>query len=391
MIGEKILIIEDQPTWQRHISRALKGYSLHTAPSVSEAKRMLDQALAEYAPFQVMTLDINLKAPEEYDTSGEELLQYTKQRHPYIKCVVVSGTANFEQASNYFSKFGIVGGFAKNSFDPSRFREFIDTLFYVGPYRLLQELGRGGMAVVYHAQNATGQDIALKVLRFPDNLNLDKSRWINRFRQEAQIIQGLKHDHIVTMYDYFLNDSDQPPSYIAIEYLPGPTLAQLLKKEGSLPIERVIEIGIQLFDALAYAHDHRIVHRDVKPSNLIFGENNTLKITDFGIAKIMDDSQGLTLPQEILGTFGYMPPEQVYKNSTIDHRADIYAAGVVLHEALTGSLPYNYSLFLSPPKPLPGNSLIHKNLEEIIFKALAVDPENRPQSARLVHDWLVNL
>ncbi len=390
----KVLAIEDQPTWQKQIHRALKGYELQTTPNIREAERLLDQALADDVPFQVVTLDINLQGNED-DTSGEALLGYIKEHHSYIRCVVVSGTAGVDQVSDYFSEFGVLKCFSKGNFDARRFREFIDGLFHLGAYRLVKELGRGAMGVVYQAEDTrTGAKVALKVLSPTDNLQtIEKSRWLDRFRQEAKTVQALRHQNIVTVYDCVFGQSSKEPSYIVMEYLAGPTLDEILKREGRLPVERVVQIGVQLFDALAYAHQQKTVHRDIKPSNLIFAGEGHLKVTDFGIAKVMGNRQELTLTQEVLGTFGYMPPEQLISSRQVDHRADIYAAGVVLYQALTGSLPFNsFDFSPAPPKIFAEYDLnLAPDLEKIIFQSLAADPDVRPQQAETIHNILKNL
>lgn len=387
----KVLVIEDQPTWQKQIRRALKGYELETTPDVKEAKQFLDQALAAEVPFHIVTLDISLQA-DQLDTSGEALLTYIKDKHSYLKCVVVSGTASIDQVSEYFSEFGVLKCFSKANFEAGRFREFINNLFHIGLYRLVKVLGQGAMGVVYQAQDTnTGADVALKVLKpAGDGSLLDKTRSLNRFEREAKTVQSLRHEHIVRVYDCVFGQNDKSPSFIVMEYLPGPTLDALLEEQERLPVEQVITLGRQLFDALAYAHRHKTIHRDIKPSNLIFTQAGRLKVTDFGIAKVLDESQQLTLTQEVLGTFGYMPPEQLMNTRAVDHRADIYAAGVVLYRALTGQLPYDHFDFWSSPlKSVADHGLsVQPDLEAVILQSLAVDPDDRPQNAEAVLEVL---
>jgi serine/threonine protein kinase len=387
----KVLVIEDEPTWQRQISQALIGYDLQTTPTVEEAKQYLDQARIEGTPFQVITLDISLERSKrgQFDKSGERLLNYIKSKHPNIKCVVVSGTANVDQVSDYFSKFSVLNCFSKRSFDAKRFREYIDSLFLLGKYRIIKELGRGAMGVVYSAEDTKkGVTVALKVLN-TQNQSGDKRRWLDRFRHEAKTMQSLRHTCIVTVYDYVVGDNSEEPSFIVMEYLAGPTLIDLLQSKGRLSVEQVLRIGIQLFDALAYAHGRGVIHRDIKPSNLILVGDCQLKVTDFGIAKVIDSSQHLTLTQEVLGTFGYMPTEQLHSTKMVDHRADIYAAGVVLYQALSGELPYKDFKWNIPPRPFSEIGLIvDSDLEKIILKAMAPDPEDRYQNADTVRDLL---
>ena len=388
----KVLVIEDEPTWQRQISQALQGYDLQTTSTVEEAKQYLDQARSEDIPFQVITLDISLgrSKGEQFDKSGERLLNYIKREHPNIKCVVVSGTANVDQVSDYFSKFSVLNCFSKRSFEAERFRAYIDSLFLLGKYRIIKELGRGAMGVVYSAEDTKkGITVALKVLN-TQNQSGDKKRWLDRFRHEAKTMRTLEHTNIVAVYDYAVGDNNsEEPSFIVMEYLAGSTLIDLLQSKGRLTVDQVLHIGIQLFDALAYAHERKVIHRDIKPSNLILVGDCQLKITDFGIAKVIDSSQHLTLTREVLGTFGYMPPEQLHSTKMVDHRADIYAAGVVLYQALSGELPYNDFKWNTSPRPFSEIGLIvNSDLENIILKAIAPDPDDRYQDANSVRDLL---
>lgn len=400
----RILVIEDEPSWQKTLERALKGYDIHKTVDAEEAKKALDQALVENNPFQVVTLDIRLKPGEQgqSDKSGEEILGYIKQEHRYIKCIVVSGTADVDQVSNYHRQFAILKVFSKGKFNSEDFRRFVDSIFYVGKYRKIKELGRGGMGVIYYAEDTeTGRKVALKVLKIPDLLDRlidgriirrSESDILDRFRQEAKAIQSMKHDHIVSVYEYVVTEVSKEASYIVMEYLEGPTLVQILEQKGRLPVEQVIEIGVQLCDALTYIHQQHIVHRDINPSNLIFAGDGQLKVTDFGIAKVLDSNEHLTLTLEVFGSPRYMPPEQLRSAKQVDHRADIYAAGAVLYKALTGKLPYEAELFSLRPAAFSEYGLtVPGNLEEIILCMLANDPKDRPQSAEVVRQILEDL
>ncbi len=386
----KVLVIEDEVSWQNIIQRALEGYDLQITSDAEEAKQALDQSLTDGSPFLVITLDITLEPDhkEGFDKSAERLLTYIKKYHRYVKCVVVTGTADMRQVSNYQRKYPVFlfQAFSKDTWDAEAFREVIDSIFHIGKYRKIKELGRGGGGIVYQVQDTeTKARLALKELY--NTVKLD------RFKQEAKIVQSMEHDHIVKVVDYVIDEDDNEPSYIVMEYIEGSTLNEILTKEYRLPIEEVIKVGIQLLDALDYAHSRNIVHRDINPSNLIFTGDGKLKVTDFGIAKVMDSNEQLTRTSERFGTEDYMPIEQLRSAKIVDHRADIYTAGLVLHKALTGLLPYEITTYKMLPESFTaaGLSSVPEEMEALIFKMIEDNREARPQSARAVCDILENL
>ncbi len=254
-----------------------------------------------------------------------------------------------------------------------------------GRYEVVGELGHGAMGVVFNAHDPQiDRKVALKALR-PDYVN--DEYFVQRFFKEAVAIGRLSHPNIVIVYDV---GQDQGTIYIAMEFLMGKSLSDIAK-EGKLPLQQVAEIGIQVAEALDYAHRKGVVHRDIKPANIILTEDNQVKITDFGIAHVEDPTATLqTQAGEILGTPVYMSPEQVMGHSP-DGRSDLYSLGVILYELATGQRPFKgrtmATIFraVSQDTPEPPQAVapdIPKGFSDLILKSLEKDPGNRFQTGK---------
>ncbi len=255
-------------------------------------------------------------------------------------------------------------------------------------YQIIKMLGEGGMANVYLANDTIlDRNVAVKVLR-GDLAGDDK--FVRRFQREALSASSLSHPNIVEMYDVGEDDGQY---YIVMEYVDGKTLKQVLKQRGKLSITEVMDIMLQLTDGMAHAHDAYIIHRDIKPQNIMILSNGVIKITDFGVATALNSTQ-LTQTNSVMGTVHYLPPEQAQgKGSTI--RSDIYSMGIMMYELLTGLVPYKgdnaVEIALKHLKePLPSirkiNSNIPQSVENIIIKATAKNPKNRYVDAREMHE-----
>ena len=267
----------------------------------------------------------------------------------------------------------------------------------LGKYEIIEEIGRGGFAVVYRARD-TGLDriVALKVLA--PHLTWDPA-FAQRFRREAQATARLRHPHIVTIHDV---GQDGEQLYIAMEYLPGPTLAQLLEAEGALPLERALPILEQTADALDYAHEQGVIHRDVKPSNVMVevGRRGDVQatLTDFGLVKAMETSEALTSVGTILGSPEYMAPEQADpdRRDEIGPATDRYALGVVAYHMLTGRVPFPGStpatlhshLYEPPPDPLSIHDGLPTGVALVLTKALSKALVERYPSAMAMAEAL---
>ena len=257
-------------------------------------------------------------------------------------------------------------------------------------YEVLDEIGHGGMATVYRARDSSlDRLVALKVLH-PHLKRTSEAR--ARFTREAKSVARLRHPHILEIYDYSGETSDE--TYIAAELLTGPTLKEFILEHRETPPEIAACIAVQLADALGEAHEKGIIHRDVKPENVLIHEDRCVKLTDFGIAHMVD-AHTFTATGQILGSPGHMAPEQV-ESGDCDERSDVFSLGTVLYFCATGRLPFvgrntHHLLKLlldgNYPDPLRLRPEIGAHLARIMAKALARQPEDRYQTAaELVQD-----
>jgi serine/threonine-protein kinase len=259
----------------------------------------------------------------------------------------------------------------------------------VGRYEIVSELGRGAMGVVYKAKDPTiGRTVALKTTRL-DVSGLDGGEMLRRFQNEARAAGLLSHPNIVTIYDAGQQDGN---FYIAMELIEGTTLQELMLQRHILPTEEVVHLAREICKGLDYAHAHGIIHRDVKPANIMITARGAVKIMDFGIAK---SGGSMTSTGQVLGTPNYMSPEQV-RGRPLDGRSDLFSLGVILYEMLTGEKPFvgqNVTTIIykivneTQIAPRDLDVTIHPGLSAIVARLLAKSPDERYQSgADLIHD-----
>ncbi len=253
----------------------------------------------------------------------------------------------------------------------------------LGQYEILAVLGRGGMAVVYRArQESMKRDVAVKVIK----TNLAQvGDFLDRFSREAQMVALLSHPHILKVFDYG-QQGDQV--FLVMELLTGGSLAGMIK-QGPLPLAIAARALDQIGSALDHAHRRGIIHRDLKPQNILLDEEGNTFLTDFGIAKLINDTTSLTNPNLTIGTPAYMSPEQC-EGRPLDQRADVYALGILMFELLAGQVPFNADTPLSvmymhihtpPPSLRKLRAGVPPGLETVLNKALAKNPDDRFSSA----------
>ncbi len=252
-----------------------------------------------------------------------------------------------------------------------------------GNFRITEKLGEGGMGEVFKGfDTMLEREVAIKSLRPELSSRTDV---VERFRTEAIALGRLNNSHIATVYS-FLRDADQ--WFLVLEFVRGETLDKIVARRGAMPWQEAVRLICQALDGLEHAHRLGVVHRDIKPSNMIIGPAGTLKLMDFGIARLLERAR-LTRTGHLIGTLEYMSPEQIQGRDS-DARGDIYSIGIVLYEMLTGQLPFqkesDYDLIRSqveetPLSPRMRISQIPEAIESIVLKALAKKPEDRFPSA----------
>ena len=255
-------------------------------------------------------------------------------------------------------------------------------------YELLEKIGEGGMGTVYKAKcHLLNRFVAVKILK--SELSNDEE-FVARFKREATSIARLSHPNIVNIHDV---GTENHINFIVMEYINGKTLKQLIKKNARFTSQRTLDISLQIAKALQCAHINNIIHRDIKPDNIMLTEDNIVKVMDFGIAKVTD-SITVTNSNKVMGTVHYFSPEQA-KGNFIDCRTDIYSLGIVMYEMITGQVPYNAESAISiammhihEPATAPKEIItdMPENINQVILKAMQKEPVKRYQTAKEMSD-----
>lgn len=262
---------------------------------------------------------------------------------------------------------------------------------YIQNYQVTAHLGEGGMGTVYRATDTVlGREVALKMLHTP---LINQSQFLERFRKEARILAQLLHPNITAIYNFIEQNNHH---YMVMEYVEGKNLDSLLRQHRVLSYQTIVPVFIQALEGLHHAHKKGIFHRDIKPSNLILTPDGTVKVMDFGIAR-MAGEQRMTQVNRVVGTVEFMAPELIQgKDPSV--ASDIYATAVTMYELLTGKLPFESStdfnlmqeiLQKRPPAPDKLNAAIPKNLSQILLKAMEKKPEARYADARSFQQALI--
>lgn len=258
----------------------------------------------------------------------------------------------------------------------------------IGRYEILDKLGQGAMGVVYKAMDPNiGRIVALKTMTQSANLPEEQRKeYAKRFFREAQSAGALQHPNIVTIYDM---DEDEGIPFIAMEYIEGKSLSKMIEEKGKIPVFEAISIIKQVAEGLSFAHEKGIVHRDIKPDNILVDRNRRAVVTDFGIAHL--EESNLTRTGEVLGTPFFMSPEQILEGK-LDRRSDLFSLGVVFYLMLTGKRPFKgetissicYHIVHTVPDQLPDDGSIPTPLISILNKLLEKDPERRYPSGKVL-------
>lgn len=253
-----------------------------------------------------------------------------------------------------------------------------------GRYQVIERIGGGGMALVYRAHDILlNRNVAIKVLR---NQFVHDEEFIRRFRREAQSAASLSHPNVVSIYDVGQEDEIH---YIVMEYIEGKNLNEIIKERAPLQVDESVRIASQICDALDHAHQNQIIHRDIKPHNILIGRNGRVKVTDFGIARAVT-STTITQTGSVVGSVHYFSPEHA-KGVSTGEKSDLYSLGIVLYQMLTGSLPFLGESPISVAlkhlqeefeEPRLLNPLIPQSVENVILRSMRKNPEERYQSAK---------
>ncbi|NOY81004.1 MAG: protein kinase [Kiritimatiellaeota bacterium] len=386
----RILVVDDETIVLNFLRRALlrKGYEVDTATDAERAGRMLDTA-----EYDLVLSDVNL--PGE---SGIELLTHCRQSHPTAEVILITGNPELEDAVrtvregayDYLAKPLELNKLYERVESALQRRENVTkrllktwSLDEETPsgFRVIRSLGSGTMGVVLLVRR--GSELrAMKILRGKGGAP-PTERLFLRFSREAEVLNKVRHPNIVRIYECSIDPNQQLP-YILMEYVPGRSLAWHMA-EGNLTLKERVRIIQQMADALAAVHAYGILHRDVKPSNILLTEDGQAKLGDFGIARFGESS--LTMTGELLGTPAYMAPERL-ENREIDHRSDLFSLGVVAFELLSGIRPFRgdtlaeiiYDIVRrSPPRLRKLAPDLPPELDRIVHRMLEKKPGARCQ------------
>lgn len=384
LVGKRLILTEKRKEWVE-----AEGVETNKMLGLSfQGQGMLDLA---FEKFRRCPIDDSMKELlYNLGLDMERKRQFTKAAAVYEHIATVDAKyKDISEKIELLKKAGegaVFGGLGKKGSDATVVVEGLGQNTTLGRYEVMKELGRGAMGIVYLGRDPKiNRQVAIKTLRFEDNTDEEQTKSIKeRFFREAESAGNLTHPNIIRIFDA---GEDQEVAYIAMELLEGEDLKRFCDKAHLMPIPKVLDLVAHVADGLDYAHRQGVVHRDIKPGNIMLLKDETLRITDFGIARIQASSK--TATGAVLGTPAYMSPEQV-NGKKVDGRADIFSLGVTLFELLTGEKPFAgdsiaallYRIAnVDHPDPREFRKDLPVSIMPIINKALAKDPENRYQTA----------
>lgn len=389
-ISPKILVVDDDEFVLDFLKDVLiqQNYDVDTCVNFQQAINKLNTNT-----YNLILSDINL--PE---MSGNDLLTLCKENYKSTEIMLITGEPDLEDAVKTVKQGAF--DYLSKPITPERLCERVSAALKQNhkkkavssdemnsphnSYSVVRTLGAGNMGVVLLVKKDEHY-FAMKILR-RENYDPKHHLKVQRFIREAEILSQIDHPNVIKIFEYGVSEDEEIP-YIVMEFIPGRPLNHHMRS-NNFTIEQVISIIRQIAQALAIVHEYGVIHRDVKPGNIILTDDMTLKLTDFGIARI--DSSELTITREILGSPAYMSPESFENSVRSDARSDIFSLGVIAYELLTGVKPFhgetigemmNAIKFQRPIEPLKINATMPPGLQDILAKMLAKKPEERFDSA----------
>jgi len=398
----RILVVDDEESIRKFLLAGLKRkYYVEAAESSEDAAEKIGRS-----KFNLIICDINMSG-----ISGKEFFQECRKIFPEVPFILMTGMPKFSDAVNLVKEGAFY--YMTKPIELSLLYSLIDKALSgdngeIGPddsqpesefmgYKIIKTLGIGNVGTVMLVEKG-GNYFAVKILR-KDTTPESYAIRMQRFAREAEILRRIDHPNIVKIFDYNFDDSKGLP-YLIMEHVNGRQLSQHMKQE-SLDFNRKISIIKQTADALDYVHRLGIIHRDIKPENILVTEDGIVKITDFGIGKIIDSE--LTIAGDVMGSPAYMSPESFDSSKTIDYRTDIFSLGVICYELFTGVRPFEgdtlYTLLdairdKKPEAPMKINPEINAWLQDVMAKMLEKNPDRRFISAfeivKAINHYLAN-
>jgi serine/threonine protein kinase/CheY-like chemotaxis protein len=338
-----ILVIDDEAnilTVMKEFLETLGVYEVATAASAMDGlTRIMEQ------PFALVVADVNMPGMD-----GMELVMRIKASHPDMRVLMMSGQGDARNivramkigADDFITKpFNLldvsqrIAGLIDRESTHETSVKIEKPIHAFGDYEIIKQIGSGGMGIVYRArQKSTGRTVALKIL-FPKLMREEIVR--QRFLREARLIGELEHPNIVRGID--VGEVDKA-YYLAMEFIEGKSMDDIVDAEGPFTLSRAVGVMRQLFEALRYIHERRVIHRDIKPTNILITPTGQVKVVDLGLTRHVDQPQTVTEVGVTVGTAGFMPPEAIFETEPLDIRSDIYSTGATIYYMLTGELPF---------------------------------------------------